>query len=91
MKIRRSARAGSLESCDCHVTAEPADALAIAVESPLLRIYGRRIREVVERTAATLGVSGAAIRVVDRGALDPTLAARVETCLRRALEGEGNR
>lgn len=89
MKIRRSARAGSLESCDCHVTADPADTLEIAVESPLLRIYGRKIREAVARAAAALGVSGAAIRVVDRGALDPTLASRVEACLRRALAEEG--
>lgn len=88
MLIKRSAKAGSLESCDCHVTAEPAETLSVVVESPLLRIYGRRIREVVEATCATFHVTGAAIRIVDRGALDPVLSARVETCLRRALAGE---
>ena len=40
MVITKTALAGTLESSDCQVTVEPADALEVSVESSVLNQYG---------------------------------------------------
>lgn len=86
MKIKNSA-AGSLESSDVLVTVSAAQGgeNQIEVESIVFKQFGARIRSVVEETLALSGVTGVVIKVNDRGALDCTLRARLETALERAL------
>ena len=86
MKIKNSA-AGSLESSDVLVTVSAAQdgENQIEVESIVFKQFGTRIRSVVEEALASSGVTGVVIRVNDRGALDCTLRARLETALERAL------
>jgi len=86
MKLSRTGISGSLESNDALVTAGPAasEDRTITVESVVEKQFGGDIRRLVAETLDALGVTGCTISVQDRGALDFTLRARVETAIRRA-------
>ena len=88
MKALRSSVAGSLESSDVLVSVSPRDDgnIEIAVESIVFRQFGLRIRSVAEEVSASSGIEGATVTVNDRGALECTLRARLETALERATE-----
>lgn len=86
MNIVRAASAGTLESNDVLVTVEPGDGIQVQIESVVLGQFGGAIEKVVRDTLAAEGVENAVVRLNDRGALDCTIAARVETALRRAGE-----
>ena len=86
MEIVAAAMAGTLESSDAQVTVEPADGLEIRLSSSVMSQYGRQIRQGVADTLARLEVTGAKVTVIDKGALDCTLKARVEAA---ALRGAG--
>lgn len=89
MNIRKSAAAGTLESSDAMVLVSPGEgALIIEVESVVLPQFGPAIRQAVEEVAREMGITGGTIRVNDRGALNCTLKARVETALARGTEEE---
>lgn len=87
MKLQKSAVAGTLESCDAMIAVEPADITEIHIESSVLEVFGDEIRQCMEDTLEKLGISGVNVFVQDRGALNCTLAARLETAVRRAAEG----
>ncbi|WP_352397258.1 citrate lyase acyl carrier protein [[Clostridium] aminophilum] len=90
MEILKTAVAGTLESSDCMVTVEPAKkGRHIDLESSVIRQYGRQIRKVTEETLDRLEVKNARISIVDKGALDCTIKARVECAVMRAAEFEG--
>lgn len=90
MKIIKSAVAGTLESSDCMVTVEPAnDGLELELESAVIRQYGERIAEVAMETLDRLDVQNARVSIIDKGALDCTIKARVECAVMRAAEYEG--
>lgn len=84
MKILKVACAGTLESSDTFVELEPCDTLDITIESVVEKQFGDRIESAVKEILSEYGVAGAKIRVIDRGALDCTIRARVETALMRA-------
>ncbi len=85
MEIRRPAAAGTLESSDCMVTVEPAEnGITLELESAVIRQYGRQIRKVTLETLERLQVKNACVRMVDKGALDCTIKARVEAACYRA-------
>lgn len=88
MKALRSSVAGSLESSDVLVSVSPRDDgnIEISVESIVYRQFGPRIRSVAEEAAAASGIEGATVAVNDRGALECTLRARLETAFERATE-----
>ena len=90
MKIIKSAVAGTLESSDCMVTVEPAnDGLELELESAVIRQYGERIAEVAMETLDRLDVQNTRVSIIDKGALDCTIKARVECAVMRAAEYEG--
>ncbi|MDD4836347.1 MAG: citrate lyase acyl carrier protein [Dethiosulfovibrio sp.] len=77
--------AGTLESSDVMVSYSPSDSdLEIVVESIVVKQRGRLIRSVLEEITSNRGVSKGVLTVQDRGALECTLRARVETALDRA-------
>ena len=83
MEILKSAAAGTLESSDCLVTVEPGDGINLELTSSVMNQYGRQIKaETLER----LGVENASVTVVDKGALDCTLKARVECAVYRSCD-----
>ena len=89
MDIIKTAVAGTLESSDCMVTIEPGRGLEIDLESAVIRQYGKRIMAVAEETLQRLEVQNARVSIIDKGALDCTIKARVECAVMRAAEYEG--
>ena len=86
-KIIQSATAGTLESSDVFVTLEPADSgVEIEIDSVVQNQFGDSIRQTVENVLKELQVENAKLSVVDRGALDCVIRARVETAV---LRGKG--
>ena len=83
-KIICRATAGTLESSDVFVTLEPHEAgLEIEIDSVVKNQYGDAIRAAVEDVLKEQNVTAARVSVVDRGALDCVIRARVETAVRR--------
>lgn len=90
-RLRRPAQAGTLESCDILVMVAPSAegaGITIQLESPVKKQYGRRIREVIAECLTSAGIQDAVVNANDRGALDCTIRARMETAIVRAKTGE---
>ena len=60
------------------------DTVEIELESIVMQQFGTRIREVIEETLKSLGVTSVKVKAQDKGALDYTIGARVETAIKRA-------
>lgn len=87
MDILKSASAGTMESSDAYVEIEPGSVgLEINLESVVQKQFGEAIKLVVKEVLAEYGVENAIVRVVDRGALECVIRARVETAV---LRGKG--
>ena len=86
MEIKKLASAGTMESSDAYVEIEPATGLEITLESVVSQQFGESIRQVVRDVLTEQGVENAKIRVVDRGALECVIRARVETAIVRGKE-----
>ena len=85
MKLIKPAIAGTLESSDCQVTVEPGmGTIEFNLESGVIHQYGNQIRKIVMETLDNLGVDNVTISVVDKGALDCTIKARVEGAVFRS-------
>ncbi len=85
MTVQKPAMAGTLESSDVQVTVEPgSNGIELSLASSVLNQYGRQIKETVLDTLGRLGVTDAKVVIVDKGALDCTLKARVECAVYRA-------
>ena len=91
MDILKPAVAGSLESSDVQVTIETGqDGISVDISSSVLRQYGRQIKKVVLETLERLEVRSAKVTLVDKGALDCTIRARVESAVYRSIgQSEG--
>ena len=85
--IVKKAWAGTLESSDAYVEVEPAEALEIELQSVVLAQFGDAIEQAVRAVLAECGVEKARVKVMDRGALECVIRARVETALLRGREG----
>ena len=91
MEIVKTVMAGSLESSDVQVTIEPSGGgITVDISSGVLRQYGRQIKRVVLETLERLDVKSAKVTVVDKGALDCTIRARVEAAVFRSMERTEN-
>ena len=89
MDILKSASAGTLESSDVYVEIEPkSDGLSVEIESVVFGQFGEQIEKAVLEVLDEQGVKNAAVRVVDRGALECVIRARVETAAIRGKEAK---
>ncbi len=86
MDIKRSAAAGTMESSDVYVEVEPGQGLDIQLESVVKSQFGEEIMSVAREVLAEQGVENANVRIIDRGALECVLRARMETALLRGRE-----
>ena len=86
MNIQKSASAGTMESSDVYVQIEPSASLEIQVESVVYNQFGEAIREVVAEVLQEQGIETASVRIIDRGALECVIRARVETAILRGKE-----
>ncbi len=85
MLIQKAAMAGTLESSDAQVTVEPGNgSLELSIESNVIHQFGKQIRQTVLATLEHLNVENAKVTVIDKGALDCTLKARVECAVYRS-------
>jgi len=83
MEIVKTACAGTMESSDVYVEIEPAEALDIRLESVVKQQFGDEILRVVGEVLQENAVEKANVRIVDRGALECVIRARVETAIVR--------
>ena len=87
MDILKRASAGTMESSDAYVEVEPGqNGLSIQLESVVLAQFGQSIDRTVREVLAQQGVENANVRIIDRGALECVLRARLETALLRGKE-----
>ena len=84
MQLKKAAVAGTLESSDVQVSVEPGEGtLDLSIQSSVLNQYGRQIMATVREVLDHLAVADAKVTVVDMGALDCTIKARVECAVFR--------
>lgn len=87
MEILKPAVAGTLESSDAMVTVEPGDgSISLELSSSVMNQYGRQIKATILETLERLEVTDARVTVVDKGALDCTIKARVECAVFRSCD-----
>ena len=84
MEIKKTAMAGTVESSDAQIMVEPSENLSLTIESSVMNQYGRQIKAIVLKTLDELEVKNAKVTVVDKGALECTLKARVECAVYRS-------
>ncbi len=84
MKILKKGQAGTMQSSDLMVTVEPAEELAIEIESTVKKQFEHLIRAKLEDVLSKHGVRSGKISISDRGALDYAIEARLEAALQRA-------
>ena len=87
LEIKHAGMAGTMESSDAMVTVEQGEnGIELSLSSPVIHRFGNHIRSVILDTLKNLGIENAVVTVVDRGALDCTLKARVEGAVFRAAD-----
>lgn len=85
LEILKTAVAGTLESSDAMVTVEPSvGGIDLEIESSVINQYGKQIKAVALETLSNLEVENATVRIVDKGALDCILRARIECAVFRS-------
>lgn len=88
IQLTRPGQAGTMESGDILIVVAPAAAgegIVIDLTSPVIKQFGRQIKQVISETLKAAGISEALVHANDKGALDCTIRARVATALERAL------
>ena len=84
------ASCGTMESSDTYMELEPAaSGTQIELQSVVEHQFGDSIRALAAEMLAEEGVENVNLRIVDRGALECTLRARLETLIARAREAGG--
>lgn len=79
--------AGTLQSNDCLITLEEGTSdLIVEIDSPVKAEFGDQIDAVAKEELERLGVTEGVLKIEDRGALDCTIRARIQTAVRRAHE-----
>jgi citrate lyase subunit gamma (acyl carrier protein) len=86
MEINKISKAGTLESNDIYVIIMPNEegGIAIELESMVMKQFGEEIERAIRETLDTLQVKNAIVKAQDKGALDYTIRARIETAVKRA-------
>lgn len=91
IEIKKPAMAGTLESSDCQVTVEEGEGtIEFSLHSTVINQYGNQIRKVAYDTLKNLDVKNVKLAIVDKGALDCTIRARIEAAVYRSAEQTEN-
>ena len=87
MEIKKPAVAGTMESSDCMVTIRPGqEGIQIELQSDVKMMFGNSILATTREVLEGLGVQNAQVSILDRGALDCVIRARVQCAACRAAE-----
>ncbi|MPM85875.1 Citrate lyase acyl carrier protein [bioreactor metagenome] len=86
MEINKISKAGTVESNDIYIVMmpNPEGGIELELESIVMKQFGEEIRRVILETLGNLEVKNAIVKAQDKGALDYTIKARVETAVKRA-------
>lgn len=87
MKINKIAKSGTLESNDILIMVMPNDqgGIELQLESIVMKQFGKQIRKTIIDKIEELKIEDIIIKAQDKGALDYTIRARVQTAIDRAL------
>lgn len=86
MIINHDAVAGTLESGDALVRVAPDEDFEVNVSTSVETQYGDTVRAVIAEVLERFQVSAGIVTVVDKGALDCILRARVEAAVSRGSD-----
>jgi citrate lyase subunit gamma (acyl carrier protein) len=88
VKISKVAKAGTLESNDIFIMVMPNEkgGIELQLESIVAKQFGDQIEKVILDKVKEMNVEDILIKAQDKGALDYTIGARVETAIKRATE-----
>ena len=90
MSAHVSAVAGSLESNDILITISGSstggNANSVSLSSIVINQFGPAIRAVIDQCLEASGLTGVEVAVQDKGALECTIKARMETAIARYKE-----
>lgn len=88
MEIKKASTAGTLESGDVQILIAPNQGrgIQIELESDVKLQFGDSIEETVREELAQFAVKDAYVRLVDKGALDCVIRARMACVICRAAE-----
>ena len=86
MELKKPAMAGTMESSDVMVMLRPnpGGGIEIDLQSDVKAMFGDAIEAVVRAVLAEFGVTDAFVGLVDKGALDCTIRARMQCAVTRA-------
>lgn len=87
MKINKIAKAGTLESNDILIMVMPNEngGVELELESIVMKQFGKQIKKTILDKVQELGVDNITIKAQDKGALDYTIKARMQTAIERAM------
>lgn len=88
MLIEKTGQAGTVESNDVFITVAPAkqgDGISIELDSPTMQQYGHQIKAVIREALQCYQITDAMVVANDKGALDCTIRARMNTAIERAM------
>lgn len=90
MKLVKEASAGTMDSCDINIRLEnnPLGQNEVHLKSVVEKQYGAHIKALIIELIDKYELEGVVVNAVDRGALDCTIKARVESAILRALDQE---
>ncbi|HPF53725.1 MAG TPA: citrate lyase acyl carrier protein [Eubacteriales bacterium] len=88
MQLIKNGICGTMESSDIMIRIEPRDngGIEIQLSSSVMQQFGKQIEKVIRETLTDLDVVNAFVKADDKGALDCTIRARVNTAAYRAAE-----
>ena len=88
MELKKPAVAGTMESSDIMVMIHPNEetGVEIDIQSDVKATFGNAIEATIREVLADFGVTDAVVAVVDKGALDFVIRARMQCAICRAAE-----
>lgn len=85
MEIKETASAGTIDKCDCLVTASKGEGdIKINLSSKVLYQYGDSIRNIILQTLKKLHINDVTVDIEDMGAFEYVIVARLEAAIYRS-------
>jgi citrate lyase subunit gamma (acyl carrier protein) len=87
MKILQKSQAGTFESSDVLILIEPVEEKSgrkLEISSSVILQYGERLKNIINAELDKYEINDIHMIVNDKGALEPTIYARLETAIKRA-------
>jgi len=84
--INKPSKAGTMESNDIYIMLmpNPKGGIEIKLQSIVMKQFGDEIKRVILETFKENGVKNVIVTALDKGALNYTIKARIETATKRA-------